>query len=118
MKNVTERPVQESQILARSLAHCFTAAASYAKQRFGDDVKDLPKPVTVQCVQCDGQQFHFSVYQLNTLNLDGTDGLKNFWWSEPRMSIYEKSGYENGTPIITGYNPDVFKRLLAFYRNS
>lgn len=116
-KNNTELPVQETQILSRALVKSFTAAAAYAKQKYGDDVGDLPESVTIQCVNSDGKMFHFSVFQLNTLVLNDTAGKKNYWWSKPRMQLYEKAQYENGKPTFEGYNPEVFRTMLAFYKN-
>lgn len=118
MKNFTELPVTENQLLARSLMKSFIAAAACAKHKFGNDVKDLPEPITIQCVQTNGQTFHLSVFQLNTLNIDGIDGKCNLWWSMPQLNLYEKADYENSKPIVTNYNPEVFKRILAFYKNN
>lgn len=117
VKNITELPVTENQIHARSLVQSFTAATLYARQKCGLDVKELSEPVVIQCIQSDGQNFHFSVYQLNTLDIDGTEGIKNFWWSAPTCQLYEKAEYENGKPCVEGYNNEVFKRFLAFYKN-
>ncbi|KAK0177758.1 hypothetical protein PV328_001773 [Microctonus aethiopoides] len=118
VKNFTELPVTENQLLARSLTKSFIAAAACAKQKFGNDVKDLPEPITIQCVQTNGRTFHLSVFQLNTLNIDGIDGKCNLWWSMPQLNLYEKAEYENSKPIVTNYNPEVFKRILAFYKNN
>ncbi|CAK9824088.1 39S ribosomal protein L37, mitochondrial [Anthophora retusa] len=117
VKNLTELPVTEDQIHARSMVKSFTIAAICARQRFGLDIKKLPEPVVVQCVQSDGQKFHFSVYQLNTLDLDGEKGIRNFWWSEPSIKLYESAQYENGQPCLEGYNNEIFKKFLAFYNN-
>ena len=116
VKNLTELPVTEDQIYARSLIKSFTAAAGFARQKFGTEVKELPEPVVVQCVQSDGQKFHFSVYQLNTLDLDN-ENIRNFWWSEPFIKLYELADYEDARPCLRGYNNAVFKRFLAFYQN-
>ncbi|XP_076752808.1 mitochondrial ribosomal protein L37 [Xylocopa sonorina] len=117
VKNITELPVTQKQIYARSLIKSFGIAANCARRRFGSDVKHLPEPVVVQCVQSDGQNFHFSVYQLNTLDLDGVEGIRNFWWSEPSMKLYTQAQYEKGKPCLEGYTSDVFKRFHAFYNN-
>lgn len=118
VKNITELPVTKEQIHANSIVKSFIAAASCARQKFGSDVKHLPDPITVQCVQFDGKNFDFSVFQLNTLDIDGVDGVRNFWWSSPSLQLYEIAGYENGRPTLEGYNPEVFKRLFAFYKNT
>lgn len=118
VKNLTELPVTKSQIHARSMIKSFTAAMACARQRFGSNVKELPEPVVVQCIQSDGQSFHFSVYQLNSLTIDNTEGNRNFWWSSPSMKLYEKAEYENGRPHLEGYNNEVFKVFHAFYKNT
>lgn len=117
VKNIFETPVTESQILGRSLMKSFSVAATCARQRFGNDVTTLPEPVTVQCIQSDGQLFHFSVFQLNTLDLSGSEN-KNLWWSNPRIKLYDRAGYEEGVPVLRNYNPEVFKRIYAFYNNN
>ncbi|XP_051160947.1 39S ribosomal protein L37, mitochondrial [Leptopilina boulardi] len=118
VKNLTEFPVEETQILARNMLKAFTAAASCAQKRFGDKIKDLPEPISIQCIETDGENFHFSTYQLNTLNLNGTEGLKNYWWSSKRIKLFDEIDYTNGTSQLEGYNPEVFKRMYAFYINS
>nr|XP_033325819.1 39S ribosomal protein L37, mitochondrial [Megalopta genalis]XP_033325821.1 39S ribosomal protein L37, mitochondrial [Megalopta genalis]XP_033325822.1 39S ribosomal protein L37, mitochondrial [Megalopta genalis] len=117
VKNITGLPVTEDQIQARSLMESFTAATVYARQRFGLNVKELSEPVVVQCIQSDGQKYHFSVYQLNTLDLDGKEGIKNFWWSTPIYKLYEEAKYKDGKPYIKEYNNEIFKRFFAFYKN-
>lgn len=117
MKNLTEIPVKQDQLLARSLIESFTTAATHAQQKYGESVEELPEPLTVQCVQLDGQKFHFSVFQLNTLNIEGKEGKMNYWWSAPQINLFERAGYENARPVFEGYNPEVFKTMLAFYKN-
>ncbi|KAJ4435100.1 hypothetical protein ANN_23675, partial [Periplaneta americana] len=115
VKNIYETPVTEEQVLGRTLLKSFATAAAQAQQRYGTNVKDLPEPVTVQCVQTDGRLFHFAVLQLNTLDLDGTEGKKNIFWTLPRISLFESCMYVKGKPSLEGYNAEVFNRLLAFY---
>ncbi|KAJ9576804.1 hypothetical protein L9F63_006578, partial [Diploptera punctata] len=112
-----DKRITEDQILGRTLLKAFAVAAGNAKQRFGLDVKILPEPITLQCVHTDGRLFHFAVLQLNTLDLDGTEGIKNIFWSLPRIALFDSCTYEKGVPTLTGYNDEVFKRLLAFYSN-
>lgn len=95
----------------------FTAAAANARQKYGPDVKHLPEPIIVQCIESNGKNFHFSVFQLNTLDINKIEGIRNFWWSSPTLQLYEKACYEVGKPILTGYNPEVVKKLIAFYKN-
>lgn len=80
------------------------------------DIKVLPEPVTLQCVQTDGRIFHFGMLQLNTLDLD-KEGVKNIWYHIPRLPLFASCGYKSGIPTVEEINPDVLKYLLAFYKN-
>jgi large subunit ribosomal protein L37 len=107
----------ETQVFGRALIKAFTAAASTARQLFGSNIGVLPEPVTVQCIQSDGKAFYFSVYQLNTLDINGDKGIKNYYWTLPKMNLYDIADYVKGKPTLEGYNPEVFKRILSFYKN-
>ncbi|KAL0124787.1 hypothetical protein PUN28_006564 [Cardiocondyla obscurior] len=116
VKNKTELPVTETQIFSRTLIKTYTIAAFYARQKFGSSVKKLPEPVTIQCIQSDGKNYHFFVFQLNSLDVNDVN-VKNFWCALSPLTLYEKAEYDNGRPVIEGYNPEVFKRIFAFYKN-
>ncbi|KAG5321448.1 RM37 protein, partial [Pseudoatta argentina] len=116
VKNKTELPVTQSQIFSRTLIKTYTMAASCARQKFGSSVKKLPEPVTVQCIQSDGKNYHFFIFQLNSLDANDVS-VKNFWCPLPPLTLYEKAEYDNGRPVVEGYNPEVFRRILALYRN-
>lgn len=117
VRNLYDTPVVESQILGRSLMKSFAVAAAKARSQYGNDVKKLPSPITVQCVQTDARYFHFGVFQLNTLEWPPVDGEHNIFWSDEMIPIYDVCGYEQAKPILTSYNPIVFKKLMAFYIN-
>lgn len=93
----------------------FTVAASRAKSLYGENVKQLEKPIPVQVVQLDGKKIQFGIFQLNTLNLEGNDGIKNYWFSMPKVELYEECHYDKGRPALTKYNFDVFKMMNVFY---
>ncbi|KAJ0173629.1 hypothetical protein K1T71_010778 [Dendrolimus kikuchii] len=113
--NIYETPVTPNQILGRSLTHAFTVAASYAKQIHGEDVKDLPDPIYVNCIQTDGQKYHFGVLELNTLNVDGNEGTKNVWYCKNDLKLYDSSRYYEGIPVLENYNHSVYGYVNAFY---
>lgn len=71
----------------------------------------------MQAVQTTGNIFHFGVFQLNTLDLDGSDGLKNVWYSIPDITLYEKLDYDVARPHLVEYNPDVLRHALGFMKN-
>ncbi|XP_045502585.1 39S ribosomal protein L37, mitochondrial [Colias croceus] len=115
VKNIYEEPVTNHQVLGRSLTHAFTVASAFAKQLYGEDVKDLPEPVHVNCIQTDGQNYHFGVFELNTLNVDGVEGTKNVWYCKNDMKLYDSSRYFSGMPSLENYNPKVYGYINAFY---
>ncbi|KAG8262659.1 39S ribosomal protein L37, mitochondrial [Homalodisca vitripennis] len=116
VKNLFDAPVQESQLLGRSLMKAYTMAVTQARYNYGPQVKELPQPLVVQCVQTDGQNFHFSVLQLHSTEVDCH--RRNVYWSLPTLPLYEDCSYVQAVPLLQGYNPQVFKQLLAFYINN
>lgn len=117
VKNLYETPVLETQILGRSLLKSYAFAVANAKSKFGDDVKELPEPITLQCVQTNSQWFHFSVFQLNSLAGPEENGKRNIYWQTPLLDMYNTCVYDEGVPLLEGYNPEVFKHFLSFYMN-
>lgn len=115
--NLYETPVVQSQITGRSLMKCYAFAVANARSKYGEDVKELPEPITLQCIHTNAQWFHFSVFQLNSLASPGEDGKKNIYWQTPLLDIYDKCGFDGGVPVFEGYNPEVFKHFLSFYMN-
>lgn len=109
-----------SQHNAKSLMFCFGHALASAKQRFGSDVKTLPEPISVQCILTNGFKFHFTCFQLNTLDFSTNNGIKNLVWFDsdnalfnkilPKRAMLRNTKYED-------YNPEVFKKFLALYLN-
>ncbi|VVD01545.1 unnamed protein product [Leptidea sinapis] len=104
VNNIYETPVTPAQILGRSLTHAFT-----------EDVKDLHEPIHLNCIQTDGKRFHFGVFELNTLNVDGNDGTKNIWYCKNDQILYDSSRYFSGMPSLDNYNPKVYGYINAFY---
>ncbi|XP_060528750.1 large ribosomal subunit protein mL37 [Cylas formicarius] len=117
VKNLYEEEVTAEQIYGRSLLKTFTAAAAYAKQTYGTNVKELPTPVVLQCIQSDGRLFYFGLLQLNTLDLESIN-IKNVWFQTPGLPLYEKCVYEVGRPVLHGYNDEVVRHFVAFYSNT
>ena len=85
------------------------------------DVKNLPEPITIQCIYSNGELFSFMVFQLNTMDFETTSHrIKNFVWFDrdntmynkilPKRAMLRNTQYED-------YNPEVFQKMLAFYVN-
>ena len=91
--------------------------ASLNRNLYGQDVSGvLPKPITVNVIASDTRKFHFAIFQLNTLDLNGSDGIKNIYWHQPELEqLYEFCGYEKAIPVLKGYNPEAFDKLMTMY---
>ncbi|XP_065073293.1 large ribosomal subunit protein mL37 [Ochlerotatus camptorhynchus] len=118
--NMFETPVTDDQKQARAMIKAFTVAAARARQLYGDNVKVLPHPITVQAVQTDSKWFHFSIFQLNTLDLSSSNdaGSRNLWFRKPSMDLYSECGYLVGKPTLVNYNKDVLRNMAVFYGSS
>lgn len=67
-----------------------------------------------------GQEFQFSVFQLNNVDLEQnsdttTRQLKNIVWITDKIPLFSKCQYDFGKEVLEGYNPEVFKIMLAMY---
>ncbi|XP_066453649.1 large ribosomal subunit protein mL37 isoform X2 [Eleutherodactylus coqui] len=110
------------QLRAKMIMIAFGGAVAKARLLFGD-VKTLPQPVVVQSVGTDGQLFHFMVLQLNTLDFESNDGIKNLVWMDADQELYESVAFK---PLIkrkvvlvpegvTGFRPETFVKFWAMY---
>lgn len=117
VSNLFDAPVTDDQIESRAMLKGFAVAGSRAHKLYGQNVKDLKRPITVQVVQLESQRVQFGIFQLNTLDLDGTSGLKNFWFRNPITNLYDDCFYNDGRPALTAYNFDVLRLMSVFYGN-
>lgn len=115
VKNEFETPVTKDQFESRAILKAFAIAASRAQSLYGAEVKELERPITVQVVQLDSKRIQFGIFQLNTLDLDSQDGVKNYWCRKPAMQLYDDCYYNNGRPALSSYNFDVFRLMNVFY---
>ncbi|XP_074653079.1 large ribosomal subunit protein mL37-like [Tubulanus polymorphus] len=108
------------QHVAQAVMFAFGRAVARAKAKYGANVTNLPEPVTVQGIKTDGEKFHFVCFQLNTLNINSNDGIKNLVWIDkdnylfhkilPRRAMLRNTIYED-------FDPSVFRKFLAFFLN-
>lgn len=118
VQNLFGTPLTNSQIEGRNLLKAFTVAASRAHQIYGKQIENLDNPIVVQSVQTDGKSFYFGVFELRTLNLRGNDGIKNRWFTIPKINLFDNCSYHSGRPTLDGYNNKVLKLLKIFYSNN
>jgi len=106
---------------AKALMYCFGQTAAQARRQHGMDVKTLPKPIAMQCVLTNGFDYSLVCFQLNTLDVSGSEGgrgVKNLVWFDadnamynkivPRRSMLRNTKYED-------YDPTVLTKLFALY---
>ncbi|XP_075472508.1 large ribosomal subunit protein mL37 [Ascaphus truei] len=111
------------QLRAKMIMFAFGNALAKARILFGEDTKVLPHPVLVQSVGTDGQFFQFMVLQLNTLDFDSNDGVKNIVWIDSDQPLYESAACVPKlrrkvvvVPAgICGYQPATFMKFWAMY---
>lgn len=104
----------------RAIMMCFGQATAMAHQKYGADVKELPEPISVQCVHSNGETFHFVAFQLNTLDMADNNGIKNIAWVDPDHKLFNKIIPRRAmlrNTLYEDYDPNVFQKLLAMYVN-
>jgi len=108
-------PTMDQDYFGRSLIVAFATTLAQARMKYGPEICGvLPEPIAVHFINTNGSKYHFSVFQLNTLDLNGD--IKNIFWHEPEMeNIFEQCDYISAIPTIEGYNHGVYNKLLAIY---
>ncbi|KAK2843979.1 hypothetical protein Q5P01_010638 [Channa striata] len=112
------------QFRAKMLMFSFGNALARAHTLYGTQPqRTLDRPVTVQAVGTNGRIFQFMVFQLNTTDLSGDDGIKNQVWLDKDVELYD---FAKVRPLIikkqvkvpaglSGYKPETFSKFLALY---
>ncbi|CAN9502973.1 unnamed protein product [Ophioblennius macclurei] len=116
--------LRPEQFRAKMAMFTFGNALSRAHRLYGTEPQQiLDRPVTVQAVGTNGRIFQFLVFQLNTTDLTGDDGVKNLMWLDEDVELYD---FAKVRPFIkkkevkvpaglAGYKPEVFRKFLAMY---
>uniref|UniRef100_A0A1A7X9V4 Large ribosomal subunit protein mL37 n=1 Tax=Iconisemion striatum TaxID=60296 RepID=A0A1A7X9V4_9TELE len=116
--------LQPEQFRAKMVMFSFGNALARAHKLFGTQPRSvLDHPITVQAVGTNGRIFQFLVFQLNTTDLSGDDGIKNQVWLDEDAELYD---FAKVRPLIkkkqvkvpaglAGYKPETFSKFLALY---
>lgn len=78
---------------------------------------NLEKPLTAQCIAMDGIRLSFLSYQLNTLDLENNDGIKNMAWISPGVFMYVKPVL-NEIPGARKKDPPTYEAELQGFDNN
>ncbi|XP_029308653.1 large ribosomal subunit protein mL37 [Cottoperca gobio] len=116
--------LRPEQFRAKMFMFTFGNALVRAHKLYGTQPQRvLDRPVTVQAVGTNGRIFQFMVFQLNTTDLSGDDGIKNQMWLEEDVELYD---FAKVRPLIkkkevkvpaglAGYKPETFSKFLSLY---
>ncbi|XP_038574847.1 39S ribosomal protein L37, mitochondrial [Micropterus salmoides] len=116
--------LRPEQFRAKMVMFTFGNALARAHRLYGPQPQRvLDRPVTVQAVGTNGRIFQFMVFQLNTTDLSGDDGVKNQVWLEEDVELYD---FAKVRPLIkkkqvkvpaglAGYKSETFSKFLALY---
>lgn len=103
-----------SQKFARALGLSFAFVASHAQLLYGENVKELPVPQVIQSIWLDANSLGCLFFQLNTLDLNEKDGIKNQVLIDGPYKLYDECNIKTG---LVGYNSEFFQKMLAMYLN-
>ncbi|XP_051260766.1 39S ribosomal protein L37, mitochondrial [Dicentrarchus labrax] len=116
--------LRPEQFRAKMVMFSFANALARAHKLYGTQPQRvLDRPITVQAVGTNGRIFQFLVFQLNTTDLSGDDGIKNQVWLDDDVELYD---FAKVRPLIkkkqvkvpaglAGYKPETFSKFLALY---
>ncbi|PWA30814.1 hypothetical protein CCH79_00017364 [Gambusia affinis] len=116
--------LRPEQFRAKMIMFTFGNALARAHKLYGTQPQSLLEcPITVQAVGTNGRIFQFLVFQLNTTDLSGDDGIKNQAWLDEDVELYD---FAKVRPFIkrkevkvpaglAGYKPETFSKFLALY---
>lgn len=116
--------LRPEQFRAKMVMFAFGNALARAHKLYGPQPQRvLDRPVTVQAVGTNGRIFQFMVFQLNTTDLSGDDGIKNQVWMDDEAALYDfakvrpfiKKKQVKVPAGLAGYKPETFSKFLALY---
>ncbi|XP_077391850.1 large ribosomal subunit protein mL37 [Festucalex cinctus] len=120
----TRCKLRPEQFRAKMIMFLFGNALARARMLYGTKPYSvLDHPITIQAVGTNGRLFQFIVFQLNTTDLSGDDGIKNQVWLDEDALLYDSAKVK---PVIfrkevkipaglAGYKPETFSKFLALY---
>nr|XP_061808838.1 large ribosomal subunit protein mL37-like [Nerophis lumbriciformis] len=114
--------LRPEQFRAKMIMFLFGNALVHARRLYGAKTyRVLDHPITIQAVGTDGRLFQFIVFQLNTTDLKGDDGIKNQVWLDEDAELYDSANvrplfYRKQLKVpagLSGFKPETFTKFLA-----
>ncbi|CAD5234118.1 unnamed protein product [Bursaphelenchus xylophilus] len=102
-------PWTTDQNAASAIMYAFTLALAQS-QRNGLQ-KELKTPIVGKAIQLDRGNVDLVVVQLNNLDLNNTEGVKNMVWLEKALPLYEPTRHDQNLEKLANVNVDTFKKI-------
>ena len=96
--------------LARSLLTAFAAVLGQARLQWGDTVTKLARPVRVNVISTDGENYSLGILQVHSLDL-GAEEKNTFWYHPEPLKLFDFCGYREGAVKMEGFNIETFNWL-------
>ena len=123
-------PLEDMHILQRGLCMTFArllgqvhvASSTHSDARShpasAHRSTEEPLPLSGQCIVTNGKKFTFLYLQLNTLDLESDEGIKNIVCVEGPHLLYSKVVKKGRAKVLTNVDDHVVKLLVATLTNS
>lgn len=116
---VDGRDYETGQLILRAVSFCFARIAAFALQSGAGSLgKQLQKPLTHQAIVMNGRMFAFFCLQLNTLDLETDDGVKNIVWMEHSIPLYRRVVKKGKRTSVVGFNSRCIRLWLSMLLHS
>uniref|UniRef100_A0A914VYE1 Large ribosomal subunit protein mL37 n=1 Tax=Plectus sambesii TaxID=2011161 RepID=A0A914VYE1_9BILA len=106
-------PWTKEQLAANAIAHCFGAAVAQAT-RYGEVVDGrLKRPIVTRAVQLVDGRLDLVAFQLNTVDLNNRNSVKNIAWIEPAQQLYKPGPIWENYEKVVDLNESAFVKFFA-----
>uniref|UniRef100_A0A914WW33 Large ribosomal subunit protein mL37 n=1 Tax=Plectus sambesii TaxID=2011161 RepID=A0A914WW33_9BILA len=106
-------PWTKEQLAANAIAHCFGAAIAQAT-RYGEVVDGrLKRPIVTRAVQLVDGRLDLVAFQLNTVDLNNRNSVKNIAWIEHAQQLYKPGPVWENYEKVVDLNESAFVKFFA-----
>lgn len=116
---IDNRGYETGQLVLRAINFCFARIAAFALQSGAGTLgKRLMNPLTHQAIVTNGRMFAFFCLQLNTLDLEQSDGVKNIVWMDVSLPLYKRIVKKGKRTSIERFSFKCIERWLSMLLHS
>jgi len=103
-------PFTTEELAANAIVFCFGSALAQA-QRYPGKIDLLEQPIVTKAVQLVDGRLDLVAFQLNTLDLNNSEGVKNLVWLEKGLPLYSAKPYYENFEKVEELDMSVFKKF-------